>query len=54
MDTFCYLCFVSVVLSCLFIAPVRSPAGKGLTPLHSCVMFSFAFITFPCDVLGQV
>ena len=30
MDTFCYLCFMSVVLSCLFIAAVKPPAGKGL------------------------
>ena len=31
VDPFCYLRFVSVVLSCLFIATLWSPAGKGLT-----------------------
>ena len=42
--------FVFVILSCLFIAALWSPAGK-CWPLgsHVCV-----FVTFPCDVLGQV
>ena len=31
VDLFCYLCFVSVMLLCLFIATLWSPAGKGLT-----------------------
>ena len=33
VDFFCYLCFVFVFvkLSCLFLAALRSPAGKGLT-----------------------
>ena len=35
MDPFCYLYFVSVMLSCLFIAVFLSPAGKGLTSLLS-------------------
>ena len=30
MDHFCYLCFVFVMLSCLFIAASWAPAGKGL------------------------
>ena len=31
VDQFCYLCFFRVVmLSCLFIAALWSPAGKGL------------------------
>ena len=29
--TFCYLCFMSFMLSCLFFAALGSPAGKGLT-----------------------
>ena len=54
MDYFCYLCFVSVILSCLgpclFIAALSSPNGKTL--LY--VVFSCVFVTFPCGVLGQV
>ena len=49
---FCYLCFVSVMLSYLFIAALWSPAGKGLTSWLSC-MWCF-LVTFPCGVLGQV
>ena len=30
MDPFCYLCFVSVLLSCLFIAALWSPVGNGI------------------------
>ena len=55
MVTFCYLCFVSVMLSCLFIAALWSPAGERayiLSPLN--VMFSCVFVTFPCGVLCQV
>ena len=29
VDPFCYLCFVSVTLSFLFLAALWSPAGKG-------------------------
>ena len=49
MVPFCYLCFVSVMLSYLFIAAMWSPAGKGL-----CVMFSISFVTFQSGFLGQV
>ena len=28
MDHFCYLCFVFVMLSCVFIAALCSPAGE--------------------------
>ena len=54
MDPFCYFCFVFVfvLLSCLFLVPLWSPAGKGLAFL--CVMFSCVFVTFPYGVLGQV
>ena len=51
MDHFCYLCFVFVMFSCLFIAALWSPAGKGLT---SWLKFSCVFVTFSCGVLGQV
>ena len=34
---FCYLCFVFVMLSCLFVAALWSPAGKGLPSWLSCV-----------------
>ena len=41
----------------LFMAALWSPAGKELTPWLSCTtvcdVFLY-FITFPCDVLGQV
>ena len=47
---FRYLCFVFVMLTCLVIAALLSPAGKGLT----CVMFYCVFVTFPCGFLGQV
>ena len=30
MDPFCYLSFVSVIMSCLLIAALWSPAKKGL------------------------
>ena len=29
--SFCYLNLISVMLSCLFLVALRSPAGKGLT-----------------------
>ena len=52
MDPFCYLCFmfVFVMLSCLFLAALWSPAGKGLTSwvlfvVFSCV-WSFAYLMF--------
>ena len=35
VDPFCYLYFVSVTLSRLFIAALWSPAGKGLTSWFS-------------------
>ena len=40
-DHFCHLCLVFVMLSCLFIAALWSPAGKGLTSWLSFVMFVF-------------
>ena len=48
MDHFCYLCFVFVIHSCLFIVVLWSPTGL------LCVMFYCVFVSFPCGVLGQV
>ena len=50
----CCLCLVFAMLSCLFIAALWSPAGKGLTSWLSFVMFNCVFVTFPCGILGQV
>ena len=47
MDHLCNLRFVFVMLSCLFIAAVWSPAGKGLTSWLLFVMFNGVFFTFP-------
>ena len=54
MDHLCYLCFVFVMLSRLFIAALWSPAGKGLTSWLSFVMFNCVFVTVPCGILGHV
>ena len=43
MDHLCYLCLVFVMLSCLFIAALWSPAGKGLTSW-------LLFVMFNCDL----
>ena len=37
VDHLCYLCFVFVMFTCLVIAALWSPAGKGLTSCLSCV-----------------
>ena len=54
MDHLCYLCLVFVMLSCLFIATLWSPAGKGLTSKLLFVMSNCDLFTFPCGILGQV
>ena len=54
MDHLCYLCIVFVMLSRLFIAAVWLSAGKGLISWLLFVMFYWAFVTFPCGILGQV
>ena len=41
------------MLSRLFIAAFRSPAGKGLASRLSFVMFNCVFVTFPCGNLCQ-
>ena len=54
MDHLCYICLVFVILSRLFIAALWSAARKGLASWLLFVMFIFAFVTFPCGILGQV
>ena len=49
-----HLCLVFVMLSCLSIAVLWSPAEKGLTSWLSYVMFNCVFVTFPSGILGQV
>ena len=51
MDNLCYLYLVFVILSCLFIAALWSPAGKGRTSWLLFVMFNCDFVTFPCGIL---
>ena len=45
MDPFCYLCFMSVMLSYLFLLAVWSPAWKGLTFWLSCMLFVLVFLS---------
>ena len=54
MDHLCYLRLVFVMLFCLFIAALRSPAEKGLTPWLLFVMFNCVFVILPCGILGQM
>ena len=56
MDQFCYLCFVFVMISCLFIAALWSPAGRGLTSwLLVCDVFlCFCHFTMWCPGSGVV
>ena len=49
MDPF-FICVLSVILSCLFLATLWSPAILAL--LY--VMFSCVFVTFPYEVLGKL
>ena len=44
-DPFCYLCSMSVMLSCLFIAAFWSCAGKGLTSWLSCMWCFLVFLS---------
>ena len=52
-DQYCYLCFVSVLLSFLFIVALCSPAEKGLTSWLSCFDVFLCFCYFPCGGLCQ-
>ena len=54
MNHLCYLCLVFVMLSCLFIAALWSPVGKGLASWLLFVMFNCDFVTFPCGIPSQV
>ena len=54
MDHLCYLCLAFVMLLRLFIAALWSPARKGLISWLLFVMSNCDFVTFPCDILGQV
>ena len=45
MDHFCYLWFVYVMLSGLFIVAICSSAGKGLASLLSCMLGFIAFLS---------
>ena len=47
VDLFCYLCFMFTfgMLSCLFLAALWSPAGKGLTSCISCVLCFLVFLS---------
>ena len=54
MDHLCYLCLVFFMLSCLFIAALWSPAGKGLTSWLLFVMYNCVCVTFPCCILSQL
>ena len=54
VDRLCCLLLVFVVLSRLFVAALWSAAGRGLTSWLLFVMFNCVFVTFPCDILGQV
>ena len=47
---FCNSCFVSVMLPCLFIAAIGSPARKGLTSCLSCICdIFFVFLSLSHD-----
>ena len=50
----CYLCFVVVKLSCLFIAALWSPAEKGLASWPSCMLCFIVLYHFSCGILCQV
>ena len=49
-----YFCIVFVMLSCLLIAALWSPAGKGLTSWLSLVLLNWVVVSFPFGILGQV
>ena len=51
VDRLCYLSLVFAMLSCLLIAALWSPAGKGLTSMLLFVMSNYDFVTLPCGIL---
>ena len=46
MNHFCYLCFVFVMFSCLFIVALWSPAWEGLTSWLACMWYFIVFCHF--------
>ena len=46
------LFLVIVILSCLFIAALWSPAGKGLASLLLFVIFNCVVVISPCGIIG--
>ena len=48
------VCVLSAIRSCLSLADLWSPAGKGLISWPFYVMFSCVFVTFIYSLLGQV
>ena len=48
VDHLFFLCLLFVMPSCLFIAALWSPAGKGLTSWLLFVMSNCDFVTFQC------
>ena len=52
---FCHWCFtfVFIIMSCLFLEPLWSPARKGLTPWLSCVWYFLVSCVFPICCLGS-
>ena len=45
VDPLCYLCFMYVMLSCLFLAALWSPTGKGLISVLSCMWCFIVFLS---------
>ena len=54
MDHLCYFCIVFVMLSCLLIAALGLPAGKGPTSWLSFVVLHCEVVIFPFGILDQV
>ena len=54
MDHLCYIRFVFVMLSRVFIAALWPPEGKLLTSWLLFFYVYYDFITFPFGILGQV
>ena len=55
MDTVVlYFVFVFVILSCLFLEALWSPAGEGLTSWRSCMRCFLVICYFPFIVLCKV
>ena len=51
MDHLCYLCFVFIMLSRLFIAALWPPEGKELTSWLLFVFVYCDFVTYPLGTL---